>query len=306
MERQAAEELLIPERNLWIYDGEVRIVWKLTAYVGVLLGISFVLLLASLLLDPTSTLVYSVSLTAAAFAATVFCMQLIEKRPITDIGLWLRTPAHQAFCIGNGLAAAMVFMVFAVELSTGLARTNVLSLEIDSSIHILAFGLVQFGLVAVGEEVLTRGYPFHALQRRYNGIVAIVTTSVVFSIMHAANPSVTVFALVNIFLAGIWLGAARILSGGLWLPIGMHLSWNFVLGNVLGYPVSGIVEASVLRTNAQGPLWITGGYFGPEGGMIVTVVLVAGTLALLHPALRRRYAFTHSANNEQEIPENAT
>lgn len=306
MERPAAEESLMPERNLWMRNGELRIAWKMSAFIGAFLLIAFVFMAASLFLNQASMLVFSIGQTGAAFGASVFCMLLIEQRPLADIGLWLRTPAWRAFCIGNGLAAAMVFMVFAVELSTGLARTIVLSLEIESSINILAFGLVQFGLVAVGEEVLTRGYPFHALQRRYNGIVAILTTSVVFSIMHAANPSVTVFALVNIFLAGIWLGAARILSGGLWLPIGMHLSWNFVLGPVLGYPVSGIVEASILRTEAQGPLWITGGYFGPEGGTIVTVVLVAGALALLHPALRRRYAFTHSANNEQEIPENAT
>jgi uncharacterized protein len=306
MERPSAEESLIPERNLWIYDGEVRIVWKLSAYVGVFHFFGFLLLLVSFLLHQSTTLVYSIALTLAAFAATVFCMLLIEKRSVVDIGLWFRAPAHRAFWIGNGLAAGMILLVYAVELSTGMARTIMLSLEIGASLNIIAVGFLQFSIVAVGEEVLTRGYPFLALQRRYNSTAAIVATSVVFSLMHAANPSVSSFALVNIFLAGIWLGIARVLSGGLWLPIGLHLSWNFVLGSILGYPVSGMVEMSLWRTEVSGPLWITGGYFGPEGGVLVTVILIAGTLALFHPALRRRYAFADSMVEVKEKSEEAS
>jgi membrane protease YdiL (CAAX protease family) len=233
-------------------------------------------------------------------------MLLIEKRQITDVGLFLRVPAHRAFWIGNGLAAGMILVVFAAELSTGLARTMSLYLETGESFSIVAFGFVQFGFVAAGEEVLTRGYPFYALQRRFNALTAILLTSLVFSFMHVTNPSVSIFALVNIFLAGVWLGAARVLSGGLWLPIGLHLSWNFVLGSILGYPVSGIVEMSVLRTEVSGPLWITGGYFGPEGGVLVTVILIAGTLALFHPALRRRYAFADSMVEVKEKSEEAS
>ncbi|MCZ7558186.1 MAG: CPBP family intramembrane metalloprotease [Bacteroidia bacterium] len=306
MERPAAEESLIPERNLWIYDGEVRIVWKLSAYVGVFLFFSFLLLLVSLLLHQSTTLVYSIALTLAAFAATVFCMLLIEKRSVVDIGLWFRAPAHRAFWIGNGLAAGMILLVFAAELSTGLARTMLLCLEIDKALHIVAFGFVQFGFVAVGEEVLTRGYPFYALQRRFNDLTAIILTSLVFSIMHATNPSVSIFALVNIFLAGVWLGVARVLSGGLWLPIGMHLSWNLVMGSILGFPVSGIVGEGVMKTEAFGPSWITGAYFGPEGGVLVTGILLAGTVALLHPALRGRYAFAQSMETEQRSPEESS
>ncbi len=306
MERPPAEESLIPERSLWLRDGDLRIAWKLAAFVGVYLFVSFFLLPLAMFSRFDHPLLFPVIQASATLAATLFCMMLIEKQSLLDVGLWFRPPALHAFLIGNGAAAGMMVLVFAAELSSGLARTIMLSLEIGASLNIIAFGLLQFGIVAVGEEVLTRGYPFLALQRRYNSTVAIVATSVVFSLMHAANPSVSSFALVNIFLAGIWLGIARVLSGGLWLPIGLHLSWNFVLGSILGYPVSGIVEMSLWRTEVSGPLWITGGYFGPEGGVLVTVVLIAGTLALFHPALRRRYAFAASTFEVQENIEEAS
>ncbi len=293
MEGSSSEESLIHERTLWMRDGELRIGWKVAAYIGVFLLVNILLFVVFLSVGPAvpSMTNYSLIQMLSAFAATMFCMLLIERRPVLDIGLQLRPPAFTALSIGLGLAAGMQLLILAVELAPGLARITFLWLKIESTAYIIIYGFVQFGFVAIGEEVLSRGYPFLALQRRYNSGIALLVTSAVFSLMHAANPSVTIFALVNIFLAGIWLGVARILSGGLWLPIGLHLSWNFLQGTVLGYPVSGIVEQGIMRTDVVGPHWITGGLFGPEGGVIVTVILVAGTLVLFLPSLRNRYQY---------------
>jgi membrane protease YdiL (CAAX protease family) len=116
--------------------------------------------------------------------------------------------------------------------------------------------------------------------------MALLLTSVLFSLMHGFNPEIGWLGFANIFLAGLWLGIARVITGTLWLAIGLHTGWNFFLGSVFGFPVSGIYERSVLITETDGPAVLTGGAFGPEGGLLATVVLLLGAGALYIPRVR--------------------
>jgi uncharacterized protein len=287
MERPTSEKSIEIDSNLWLRDGELRVVWKLLAFAGVFLLTAFVLFAVALTLGLHGRLSFLLLQMVAVTAATLFCMAVIERESFLHIGLRMDSSAIRAALAGVGLASVMLTLVFVVELTTGIARTTFLPLDAGKAASILASGLLFFSIVAIEEEMIARGYPFLVLQRRYSNVVAILLTAIVFSLMHAGNPSVTVFALINIFLAGVWFGVARVLSATLWLPIGLHLAWNFMLGTVYGYPVSGIIGESVLKTDTAGPEWITGGYFGPEGGILVTVVLAVGTLALFHPAVHR-------------------
>jgi hypothetical protein len=48
------------------------------------------------------------------------------------------------------------------------------------------------------------------------------------------------------------------------MPIGIHWTWNYFEGYVLGTPVSGAAQPGLLLASIHGPdLW-TGGAFGPE------------------------------------------
>ena len=130
------------------------------------------------------------------------------------------------------------------------------------------------------EELLFRGYPFQRLWR-WRPWVAIAIVSLLFATLHAWNDAVTPLALVNIFLGGVLLSLAYARFERLWLPIGLHLGWNLMTGPVLGYEVSGYVpEASLLRVTGGGPAVLTGGAFGIEGSIWMTVVELAGIWAL--------------------------
>jgi uncharacterized protein len=64
---------------------------------------------------------------------------------------------------------------------------------------------------------------------------AVVTwTSGLSSIAHSferiADPTVTAFAFVKLFVIGCILAAARVLTRSLWLPIGLHAGWIFASG----------------------------------------------------------------------------
>jgi membrane protease YdiL (CAAX protease family) len=131
---------------------------------------------------------------------------------------------------------------------------------------------------ALGEEVLFRGVPLVVLAATFGRGSAIVATSVVFALVHTSNPNATPLGLGNIALAGIFLGLVFYSKGGIWSSFGAHLGWNALLA-CLDTPVSGVpFEIPMLDYNAGSPAWLTGGTFGPEGGLAATIAL---TLAII-------------------------
>lgn len=144
--------------------------------------------------------------------------------------------------------------------------------------------LLVLAPAALGEELLFRGVPLVLLAAAAGRGTALVAVAVAFALAHAVNPNVTILALGNIALAGVLLGLAFYAPGGLWTATGVHLGWNGLLA-CLDTPVSGVpFRIPLLDYRADGPAWLTGGGFGPEGGLAATVGL---TLAIV---LARRWA----------------
>jgi uncharacterized protein len=111
-----------------------------------------------------------------------------------------------------------------------------------------------------------------------------VLIAVAFALAHLDNPNVTPLAIGNIALAGVFLGLAFYAPGGIWTAWGAHLGWNAMLA-ALDAPMSGLpFRIPFLDYNAGDPAWLTGGSFGPEGGLSSTFAL---TIAVL---VARRWA----------------
>lgn len=141
---------------------------------------------------------------------------------------------------------------------------------------------------AAAEEVAFRGYLQRALTTWRGPAVGVLVPSILFTLFHALNPNVSPLALVNIALAGAVFAVAVERTGTLWLPIAYHYAWNLTQGPVLGLPVSGMTWNGLLALPVGGPSWLTGGDFGPEGGLLSTMVLLLSLLPLW--ALTRRPA----------------
>lgn len=141
---------------------------------------------------------------------------------------------------------------------------------------------------AAAEEVAFRGYLQRALTTWRGPMVGVLVPSLIFTLFHALNPNVSPLALVNIALAGAVFAVAAERTGTLWLPIAYHYAWNLAQGPVLGLPVSGMAWNGLLALPVGGPAWLTGGDFGPEGGLLATAVLLLSLLPLgaltRHPA----------------------
>jgi len=83
-------------------------------------------------------------------------------------------------------------------------------------------------------------------------------------------------ALLGLFAAGLFLAYGYLRTQQLWLPIGLHIGWNFFEGTIFGFPVSGSFFYRLIRHSVSGPELITGGDFGPEAGLIVLPMMVLG------------------------------
>jgi CAAX protease family protein len=142
---------------------------------------------------------------------------------------------------------------------------------------------------ALAEELMFRGVPLVVTGRALGRTRAILLLSILFALAHIRNPDVTAAALANIALAGIFLSLAFYTPGGMWTAFGAHLGWNVTLA-ALAAPVSGLpFDIPYIDYRSGGPRWLTGGAFGPEGGLLATVALGA-TVILVAQWIRKEPA----------------
>jgi len=144
---------------------------------------------------------------------------------------------------------------------------------------LLAAFLVQGGV----EEWIFRGYIYRALRERWRRGTAVLASSLLFAGLHAANPSFSAMALVNIFLLGAIFALLVERSGSLWSAVLAHGVWNFAISDLLSLPVSGVRLPHLLVLTVHGPDLLTGGGFGPEGSLLLTLLAVPLMLALGRP-----------------------
>ncbi len=141
---------------------------------------------------------------------------------------------------------------------------------------------------ALWEELVFRGY-FHAVADEAGGVLlARWTSSVAFGLVHLLNPGATVQTTLIVTLAGLCLSVVREQTDSLPAAFTAHLAWNWMMAAVLHLPVSGLPFATPkYRAVLEGPSWLTGGAWGPEGGLVAALVLGGALLGAPSGAVRR-------------------
>lgn len=243
-------------------------------------------------------LIYLVSSRAANLiavaVATVVCARLLERRSFGSVGFKFHPGWSRDFllgCVVGGTALALAVGIAklggAVSLESG---TDLGSPTAERSMLLAAVVAALFFLVAGAfEELLFRGFAFQALVHNVGPVVALTLSSALFGVAHLGNPSATTFSTINTMLAGVWLAVAYLATRSLWLATALHFSWNFVMV-VFGLPVSGEValeRLALFRLKSGSPEWLSGGSYGPEGGVAATIALVLATLLIWRTRLFR-------------------
>ena len=214
--------------------------------------------------------------------ATIVVGNLLNKYSWDRMG-WHTQPGGLLPRLLRGIGLGALMAMLAIGLAFVIDRATV-RITGDWSVWPrvvvpLALGLV---LAALGEELMFRGYPLRRLADAIGARAAMVTLALLFGIAHAKNPNATVFSTVNVALAAIWLSFAFFSAGGMALAWGLHFGWNAGLAILFDAPVSGFAFHVPAVEYAPGShSWVDGGAFGPEGGIVTTIVLIAGTLAVI-------------------------
>ena len=216
--------------------------------------------------------------------ATIVVGRLLNKRSWERMG-WQTDPTHGGSFLrllrGTGLGALMAALAVALAFAFDGAQVRVLfdwGFWLSVSLP-LAVGLLG---AALSEELMFRGYPLRRLSDGIGALPAMLLVTLGFALAHADNPNVSKLALLNIFLAGVWLSFAFFSTGGMLFAWGAHFGWNAALAIAFDAPVSGYkFQVPMVEYTPGRHVWVDGGPFGPEGGIVTTIVLIAGTLAVI-------------------------
>jgi membrane protease YdiL (CAAX protease family) len=140
---------------------------------------------------------------------------------------------------------------------------------------------------AVLEETVFRGLLFRLLEEGLGSCAALVMSALVFGLLHVINPGATLFSGLAVALeAGVLLSAAYMFARRLWLPIGIHLGWNFSEGGIFSTSVSGGRAAGLIGGRFKGSDLLTGGAFGPEASLVAVLVCLAASVVVIVLARR--------------------
>lgn len=290
--------------------------WRIRAGWRVLLQfvLFFVVLIAAQLLQEPAvkngnpvgyaagSLVYLAGMVLVIFALS----RWIDRRPISDFGLHFDSLWWQDLAAGLCIGAFTLTTVAVIELSLGWVELSPVQRNPFNIAVIPAALLALLNLIAVafGEEITFRSYQVKNLAEGFRKIageraavmVAFGISSVLFGLAHLMNPNVGWLSVLNVVLAGLLMGLGFILTGSLAIPLGFHIAWGFFEEYVFGYANSGQVPLNSLMTNTlTGPELWTGGKFGPEGGLLVLLlILVDMALVFLWIKGRKRWQGIHT------------
>ncbi|MCX6224016.1 MAG: type II CAAX endopeptidase family protein [Bacteroidia bacterium] len=213
-----------------------------------------------------------------AWAGYVLYCATVEGRRVYELDF--RKGLRQTTCgilLGFGFISLIMLIMW---LTGGYKVTGFNSVSTLWPFLIMA---IQAGMV---EEIMSRGIIFRIAEEGIGTWWSLLFSAFIFGFMHIWNPNATLFSSVSIALtAGVILAMLYVVTRQLWIPIGLHIGWNFTLGGIYGAPVSGGEPGGILAAHFTGPDWLTGGAFGPEASVITVIVFIVFGIYLIRKSI---------------------
>jgi membrane protease YdiL (CAAX protease family) len=211
-------------------------------------------------------------------------VRVIEKRKLSTLGFRQNHKLKKffiGFLIGITIITVITFVLFILGAIKIEIRKNInMSIGTYFGIILIVVGwLVQ----SISEEIGIRGWLIPLLGARYNALVSILITSITFGVLHLFVPTATVLSFANLILSGIFFALYAISEDSLWGVWGCHFGWNLAIGNIYSFNVSGFsaADSAIFKIKVIGNNILTGGLFGPEGGILATIAVSVGIIIFL-------------------------
>jgi len=215
-------------------------------------------------------------------------LKLFERRSLADIGL--AKPQWGLF--GRGFFSGMILVSVVVAAGFALGGYELVGpgawYDHLTPTWLFAASLAIIGTIvqALTTEAMYRGWMLSSAASQW-GVPLAILFNVVASFLIQGGLSIrsieSLIGAINMALMACVLCNRAMKDGTLWGVIGLHAAWNLTMGLGLGLNVDGghlnvtpLIAGMVYFDGA--PPWLTGGEFGPDGSILMTVV--AGLVAL--------------------------
>jgi uncharacterized protein len=191
--------------------------------------------------------------------------KFLEKKEFTDFGF---STSNFSNNLWKGFTIGLVWIslaIFGICISCKV-QTN---FNIDIGIATLFAYFVILLINTIMQEVLCRGYLYNLIENSYNSNYAIITTSIFFVLLHPGAVAAGIVGILNVFCAGLIFAYTRKITKTLWMPITIHIVWNFIDSILVGTSPLGMYP-SLKWLKITGTTVFTGGKDG-LGASLVTI-----------------------------------
>lgn len=222
-------------------------------------------------------------------------LRAIERR-LAPLRIVLGLPARSTsraewatgVAIGWGIATAAV-------LPMALARSlNVRLWTSPRAFELFALSLATLAIATLARDLGVYGYAFQRLIDAIGPVRATLAMALFSAFYTALNPaassaSIAISVLLSVLLSLCWLRTHAI-----WLLWGLHFSTAASTAVLFGLPIGGDSSfSSVVETRTSGPLWLTGGVYGPAGALFSILILLAVIPILVRVTSDYAWDYTH-------------
>lgn len=275
-------------------ENRLRAGWRLILFIAIFIafvvGIQFVIDALLFEIEEGGKLQWAIFVSSATLAVYL-ARKYFDKRDMISLGLKWDKAALLDLIGGIVIAAVVMTSIFFTMLWAGFIEfqgfvwwqndQSADAVLVAAGIAAALWGLYEETLVGWWEELVFRGIILQNMAEGMGMIWAVILSSFFFGFAHFFNPAATVLSSLLISLITPMLIFCYLKTGQLWMPIGLHLSWNFFQGHIFGFANSGFVSPSLISQKPVGPDWLSGGEFGAEAGILIVPFSIV-TIYLTH------------------------
>jgi membrane protease YdiL (CAAX protease family) len=162
------------------------------------------------------------------------------------------------------------------------------------SIALTLLACITLALSTLGLELAFRGY----LYQRLIDAVGVTTATIFMAALFAASvafvPSATRLSIAATFVLGLFFALGYQRTHALWLSWGIHFAWAAATAVLFGFPLAGHTEFNfAVSSDPTNPIWLTGGFFGPQGALPTLLLALLAVPALYRLTRDYAWAYTH-------------
>ncbi len=278
--------------------GVLRAGWRILAFLAIFIAVTAIVMMGvrALLggLKGGSTLQFTL-LGITATISVFLARKYLDKKSFKSIGLQWDKAAFLDILFGFLNSALVMAGVYFAMLWAGFIEFERFTWWMDTervtdgfqlaALPIVIAVFLKLTVVAWWEELVFRGYILQNLVSGAGLIWAIVISSIIFGGIHAGNPDATVLSTAILVITTPQLIYAYLKTGQLWLPMGLHLGWNFFQSSVFGFAASGQAVPTLIAQSQAAPDWLSGGGFGAEGSILIVPFTIL-SIFVIHYGVR--------------------